>query len=137
MESNKLIIKNSLEELQKVQSFIEGQADEWSLRPEIKFNLNLILEEYVTNLISYGYHDDKEHQITIEIFNDGKQLKVEVMDDAGPFDITGIPENKEIDKPLEERKIGGLGIHFIRALADEIDYQSKSGKNKLTFIKRL
>ena len=45
-----------------------------------------------------------------------------------------IPENKEIDKPVEERRIGGLGIHFIRTLAEEIVYKSEGGLNKLTFL---
>jgi serine/threonine-protein kinase RsbW len=56
-----------------------------------------------------------------------------VTDDGKPFDLTKVSENTEIEKPLEERKIGGLGIHFIRTLAGEIIYKSEDGVNKLSF----
>jgi serine/threonine-protein kinase RsbW len=137
MESSKLVITNSMEELQKVQTFIDGLADEWVLKPEMRFNLNLILEEYISNLVNYGYHDAGEHTISIEVFREGSQVRVEVIDDAGPFDITETPDNEDVDKSLEERKIGGLGIHFIKTLADDLDYQTGTAWNRLTFIKRL
>ena len=134
MESKSLIIKNNLEELERLSMFIEELGKEFSLKAERVFEFNLILEEYITNLINYGYHDHENHEIIIGISRDGNQLKIEITDDAGPFNILETPENEDIDKPLEERKIGGLGIHFIKTLADEIVYKSEGGLNKLTIL---
>jgi anti-sigma regulatory factor (Ser/Thr protein kinase) len=137
MESRKLVIENSKQELEQVQSFIGALALEWSIKPEITFSLNLILEEYISNLVNYGYHDKNDHEISIEISREEARLKLVVIDDAGPFNILETPENEDLDKPVEERKIGGLGIHFIRSLADHLEYKSDNGRNKLTIIKRI
>lgn len=137
MVSQKLIIKNSIDQLEKLQLFLEEVSEEWSLGPNMTFELNLILEEYVTNLINYGYSDDQEHQISVELELNGRELKIVVVDDAGPFDLTESPENQEIDKPIDERKIGGLGIHFIKSLSNELIYKSDNGLNRLTVIKIL
>jgi anti-sigma regulatory factor (Ser/Thr protein kinase) len=137
MESNKLIIINKTEELEKVQAFIDELSSRWLLKPEQVFELNLILEEYITNLINYGYHDAEEHQIIIEFSKDNKRIKMMIFDDAGPFDLTKTPENQEINKPIEERRIGGLGIHFIKKLADELHYQTNEGENRLIIVLKL
>lgn len=137
MVSQKLIIKNNIDQLEKLQLFIETVSDEWSLGTNVTFELNLILEEYITNLINYGYNDDQGHLISLELELSGQELKIEVIDDAGPFDLTETPENQEINKPASERGIGGLGIHFIKTLSDNMDYQSSDGKNRLVITKKL
>ena len=134
MESRSLILSNKSEELEQLRMFIEELGRDWSLQASLVFELNLILEEYITNLVNYGYHDKDKHEISIEMIKEEAQLKIIVTDDAGPFNIMETPENKEIDKPVEDRRIGGLGIHFIRTLAEEIVYKSEGGLNKLTFL---
>ncbi len=135
MENFKLIIKNQTEQLEQVQAFIEEAAERWSLKPALVFEINLILEEYLTNLINYGYSDRADHFINIEISHQQNELRLLITDDAGPFDPGEVPDNEEIDKPLAERKIGGLGIHFIKKLADSIDYLSDEGINRLFISK--
>jgi anti-sigma regulatory factor (Ser/Thr protein kinase) len=135
MDSRTLIIINKINQLEQVQSFIEQIGSDWTLNDEMVFELNLILEEYITNLVNYGYHDEERHEIIIEISKEDNQLKMIVTDDAGPFNIMEVPENEDIDKPVEERRIGGLGIHFIRSLADQLEYDSSGGRNRLLIIK--
>jgi len=137
MANFKLIIKNHTEQLEQVQAFIEEAAESWSLKPALVFELNLILEEYLTNLISYGYSDKAEHLINIEIIHLQTEIRLLITDEAGPFDLSEVPENEEIDKPLAERKIGGLGIHFIKKLADKLEYSSEGGINRLVITKQL
>jgi len=137
MESMKLTINNKTEQLEQVRSFLEQAAAIWSLKTDLVFELNLILEEYITNLVNYGYHDDNNHEIIIEIIKEETQIMVRITDDAGPFNIIETPENEDIDKPVEERRIGGLGIHFIKNLADLLKYESREGKNKLTILKHV
>jgi anti-sigma regulatory factor (Ser/Thr protein kinase) len=137
MESRSLSISNKTDELERLRLFIENLGNDWSLKAELKFELNLILEEYLTNLIDYGYHDAEEHEINIGISKEETQLRIIITDDAGPFNILETPDNEEIDKPVEERQIGGLGIHFIKKLADGLRYASEGGKNQLILIKKL
>ena len=135
MESRSLAISNNPEELERLRMFFEELGHAWSLKAELVFELNLILEEYITNLVNYGYHDKENHEIMIEIVREINQLKIIITDDAGPFNILETPENDEIDKPVEERRIGGLGIHFIKKLADGLNYTSESGRNQLMILK--
>jgi anti-sigma regulatory factor (Ser/Thr protein kinase) len=137
MESRSLNIKNNTGELERLSMFVEELGNEWTLKAEPVFELNLILEEYITNLVNYGYHDRENHDIIIEIFKEETQLKIVIIDDASPFNILEIPENEEIDKPVEERTIGGLGVHFIKKLTDHLEYQSVRGKNRLVMVKKL
>ena len=137
MESRRILIQNRTEQLESVQLFLDELAETWSLKPELIFEINLILEEYITNLINYGYHDDKGHEISIEIYNEENRLKIMISDDAGPFDITKVPENTDIDHPVDERKIGGLGIHLIKKFTDQIEYESFGTMNRLIMLKNL
>ena len=137
MEIKKISIKNKMDQLEDVQQFLEQLGMEWQLDARMIFEINLVLEEYITNLVNYGYHDRENHDIIIEILKEETQLKIIIIDDAGPFNILETPENEEIDKPVEERKIGGLGIHFIKKLTDNLEYQSVVGKNRLLIEKRL
>lgn len=137
METRRILILNKMEQLEKVQLFIDELAESWTLKPELFFEINLILEEYITNLIGYGYHDEHDHEIAIEISVGEKQIKIIVTDDAGPFDITKVPENTDIDNPVEERKIGGLGIHLIKKFTDQIEYDRIGKLNRLIMLKNL
>ena len=134
MEVRKLIVKNDPEQLELIQDFIEKLGPEWELDSELVFKLNLILEEYINNLISYGFTDRLPHEITLELVKEASRLSLLISDDGNPFDITDFPEYQDFDKPLEERRIGGLGIHFIKTLADKIDCKSDRGVNKLTLV---
>jgi len=134
MEVKKLTVENKPEELELIRDFIEQMVPDWGLDTELVFKLNLILEEYINNLISYGFSDHLPHEISIEVLKGKNKIQVIVSDDGNPFDITMAPENEDIGKPLDERKIGGLGIHFIRTMAEEIAYKSEGGLNKLTFV---
>jgi anti-sigma regulatory factor (Ser/Thr protein kinase) len=131
MDVKRLTVRNEAAELEQIREFVDQLGQEWNFEA---FSLNLVLEEYIHNLISYGYTDKLPHEISIEITREGNVIRVSISDDGNPYDITELPENEDIHKPLEERKIGGLGIHFIRTLANEIAYRSSNGINTFSFI---
>jgi sigma-B regulation protein RsbU (phosphoserine phosphatase) len=92
--------------------------------------LDLVLDELLTNTISYGYTDGAEHWITIRLSWQPDELTVELEDDALPFNpLEQTTPNLNI--PLEERSIGGLGIHLVRHLTEQAEYQYRDGKNRL------
>jgi serine/threonine-protein kinase RsbW len=137
MEVKKIIIINKLDQLDRIQQFLEQLGTEWSLDPGLVFELNLVLEEHITNLVNYAYSDLEEHEISVEFEKHETQLRIVVSDDGKEFNILELPDNTEINKPLEERRIGGLGIHFIKTLMDHLEYESDGKANKLVMVKKI
>lgn len=132
----KLSIENKIENLAKVAEFIEEFGDKNGLNQKMVFELNLILDELVTNTISYGFKDEGIHTIDIMVEKDDNEIKIKMIDDGGEFNPL---ETKEVDlnKPLKEKSIGGLGIHFVKQKADEIRYERDEDKNILYVTKKL
>lgn len=137
MEVKKLIIQNRIEQLDLLQKFVEEAGEEWALDPRLVFEINLVLEEYISNLVCYAYKDSLEHKIAIEISFEKSEITMTVTDDGNSFNILDMPATDQIGKPLAERKIGGLGIQFIKSLTDRIIYQTDNGINKLVIEKKL
>jgi len=99
------------------------------------FAVNLALEELITNTISYGFTDDSAHTITISLDLDGRDLHVRIEDDAMPFNPLE-HEAPDLDAPLADRPIGGLGVHLVRTLMDEVRYERAGTRNVLSMRKR-
>lgn len=108
------------------------------LSGKVIFHLTLCLDELVTNIIDYGYADYDEHPIDVTISYEDDVITILVVDDATPFNIMDAPE-PELDTPLEERErpIGGMGVHIIKNMMDEIDYKRDGDKNVLRLTKRI
>ena len=98
----------------------------------IAYAVNLSLDELLTNTISYGYDDDARHRIDIAIRMDGSAMVVEITDDAKPFDPSEAAR-PDTDVPIEDRPIGGLGIHFVREMMDGFRYR-RSGKHNIVTL---
>ena len=131
-----IILANDIAEISKLAQFIEEIGDAFSLSPDVVFNLNLVLEEAVVNVINYAYPKE-EHQ---SIYLSAKLLEgsiVFVLTDTGlEFDPTKAPD-ADITLSADDRPIGGLGIFLIRQIMNEVKYERIDGKNVLTLEKRL
>ena len=129
-------LKNNLQEIDRMTKELEIYCDKEDLPSKIKHNLTLVLEELVTNIISYGYKDEKEHIISISFKKDKDTLIVEVEDDGIAFDpLKAKPP--AMDRDIDEMEPGGLGIHLVKKLTDEIEYRRKNNRNFLTFKMKL
>ncbi|HWK67654.1 MAG TPA: ATP-binding protein [Rhizobiaceae bacterium] len=98
--------------------------------------LELALDEILTNQINYGFRDGSAHEMLVDIRIDRDRLTVEIRDDGVPFDPLGIAA-PDLEAGIEERQIGGLGMHFVKALLDEVSYRRSRGWNVLTLGKTL
>jgi serine/threonine-protein kinase RsbW len=137
MQKHQLVITNKLPELEKLTRFLDAVAAEWQLHGDACFQLNLVLEEVVTNIIFYGYDDAREDHICIDMIKKDDSVTIVISDRARAFNPLQVPLPDDLDKPLRERKVGGLGILFIRTLLDEISYQRVEGNNILTLVKNI
>ena len=97
---------------------------------------NLAVEELVTNCIKYGYADTGQHVIEINMAVEAGELRMEIIDDGLPFDPLQQP-SPDITLPPESREIGGLGLHLLRTLSDDMTYARVDGKNRVTLVKRV
>lgn len=129
-----LKIHNNINELNKVAALVEEVGDELQLTSALIFNLNLVLEEAVSNIIYYAYPKQAEHEIVVQAELVDKSLVFTLTDSGKPFDPTQVAE-ADITLPVEERQIGGLGIFLIKQIMNEVEYQRIEGMNVFTLKK--
>ena len=133
MESVSLKITPELDQLARITAAVEdlGERDDWP--PDLVFKVNLVLDELWVNVVNYsGATGDVEVSLDV----DAEEVRLEIADDGRPFDpLTEISE-PDINAPLEDRPIGGLGIFLVREMMDELHYKRENGKNRLAMVKR-
>jgi anti-sigma regulatory factor (Ser/Thr protein kinase) len=130
-----LTLPNQKSEVVRLQDQLEAFARRHGLGARVLHEAQLALEEHLTNIISYGYDDKLEHQIKVRVQLSPSELRIEVEDDGRAFNPLEQPM-PDMSKPIEERSIGGLGIHMMRESLDKIEYRRADGKNILGMIKR-
>ncbi len=127
-------LKSSLSELDNLCEKLENFGQKIGLSKKLIFEINLALDELFTNIISYGFGDDEEHIIKVTLIPQQEELCLCIEDDGTPFNPIDF-QTSDVAQSVENCKIGGLGIHIIRKLMDEIGYQRCDGKNILTLKK--
>jgi serine/threonine-protein kinase RsbW len=132
--SLKLRIENRLSELTTLSRQVERYGRAVGLPPKAVMETNLILEEVIINIIHNGFNDSERHWIDIHLDHHGNRLRITIEDDGVAFNPCSA-EMPDTQCPLENRKIGGMGILLVRRLADQIRYRRVQGKNKLTVTK--
>jgi anti-sigma regulatory factor (Ser/Thr protein kinase) len=129
-------LKNDLSELARLHREVEGFASVHSLPPRVLLALDLSLTELVTNTISYGYGAAANRQIFVHLLARPGEIEAVIEDDGRPFDPRERPP-VDISTPLDERPIGGLGIHIVRNMMDSLEYRRDGDRNVVRILKRL
>jgi serine/threonine-protein kinase RsbW len=134
-EAVALHLKNDLLEIEKM----VGQVGHWCrlqrLPEELELQIDLVLDEVVSNVIRHGFNDGKEHIIEVSLGRENDLLSVTIEDDGRPFNPLDSPDF-DVDQPIEARRIGGMGIHLVRQIMDTVTYERREGKNCLLMTKR-
>jgi len=136
METVSITLKNKINEIVLLDSFLDELSEKWEAVAKRTFNINLALEEAVTNVINYAYKDNNEHLIILDFSLEDSELKIKITDDGIEFNPL-LKEDPNTELSLEERKIGGLGIFFVKKIMDNIEYERINNKNILTLIKKV
>lgn len=131
-----LVLKNDLSELARIADEIEshGNACGWPARWIM--NLNLSLDELITNTVSYGYRDTDEHEIRVTLTERDGALVTVLEDDGVAFDPFTSAPAPDLEADVEERRIGGLGVYFVKTLMDDVAYERFDNCNRITLIQR-
>ena len=131
-----LKLKNQMQELERVNQFVEEICEELNLGMELQLNLNLVMEEMVVNVISYAYPEGKTAEIELLAESDGKELTF-VLSDRGKEFAPTLSESADMDQNPAERDLGGMGIYIVKNIMNEVTYQRLEGKNLLTMKKEI
>jgi serine/threonine-protein kinase RsbW len=135
--SAKLSLKIQTEpsELNHIFAAVEdlGEKEGWS--PDLVFRVNLALEELGLNIMNHG-HDEGTHEIEINLTSEADALTIEIKDDGKPFDPLRDAPEPDLDSPVGVRNPGGLGVHLVRTMMDELSYRREQGKNHVTLVSR-
>jgi anti-sigma regulatory factor (Ser/Thr protein kinase) len=132
VKKTQIIIANSIAEMAKVADLVDRFGAEHAIPQRAVDHMNVCLDELLNNTISYGYRDEKAHEIAVELsLVDGALLIAEVRDDGVAFDP------RQADAPAFDGSVGGLGIHFVRKLMDHIDYARVGNHNVVRIGKKL
>ncbi|MGA7279600.1 MAG: ATP-binding protein [Desulfocapsaceae bacterium] len=129
-------LDNSIKELDKLSIELESAGRRWQLAPKIVLQLNLALDELFSNVVSYGFDKDSAQQVDMTLELSGDQIRATMVDDGLPFDPTK-PSDPELNLPLEEKNIGGLGIFLARQYVDDLQYRREGEKNIIILMKKI
>lgn len=132
----RIVLRNELPEIQKLHLELENFAQACGFSSRTLFEVKLVLEEIVANVISYAYEDSQSHEIVVQAQLANGELILAVEDDGRSFNPLLMPP-PDLESSLEQRKVGGLGLHLVREFTQSISYARKDGKNHLVLRKKI
>lgn len=127
-------IENNVDEISRLCDEVKKFCEDNQVSDDKYHDIVLILDEMVTNVISYAYPDGGVHTFTLDIHKgDDQRIYIKLVDDGIPFDPLG-KEEADTESSLEERQIGGLGIFLVKQLAETVEYSRMDDKNNLGIV---
>ena len=132
----RMTIGADLGEVARVNAALAEFSDAHAVPVSIRRSMNVVLDELLTNIISYAFPGQERGEVTIEVELRTDRLSVTLSDDGKPFDPFGMAA-PDTAPSVEERKIGGLGIHLVRRMMDEFSYHRRADRNVVTLAKLL
>jgi len=129
-------ILNRQEGLPLIAGMVSRFGAENGLAPRILHDVNVVLDEALSNIIAYGYETDVQSEITIRLEYSQDEMVVVIEDRGRPFDPLQAPP-PDLNGSVRTRKVGGLGVHFLRSLMDDVAYSRRDGVNRLRMTKKI
>ena len=124
---------NRAADLQRVLDDVEARLEAPPVSAKRMYAVRLVLDELVSNVINYGYDDQAEHQIGLKI-ETGEPFAVTITDDGKAFNPLEDAPAPVLEGPVEDRPIGGLGLHILKQMGMKMDYQRVQGRNTLRVV---
>ncbi|MFV2033309.1 MAG: ATP-binding protein [Gammaproteobacteria bacterium] len=144
-KSYQITLQASLENLDKVRRFVRQSGAGLGIVPEAVFELQLAVNEAVSNIVQHGYGGqtgcadagciDINNEVSIEMASRRDAVEVKIKDRAKPFnDATGA--EPMLATPLNERPYGGMGLYLIHQVTDKVEFSHVPGQgNELRLVK--
>lgn len=132
----RFMLSSSLSELERLHTILEQLKGDWQLPDTFILQLNLVLDELFTNVVSYGLGNEADQTVDFNLTHHGDAVEVIMCDRGRPFDPT-TADTPDLDLSLDEKPTGGLGIFLARRYADTFAYRRAEDKNILTLTKKI
>lgn len=120
----------------EVSAAFAGFAESHGLSADARRSISVALDELLANAMSHGRLGSDPCSITVEAELDQDRISVIITDDGPPFDPFSV-DAPDTTLSVEERSVGGLGIHLVRQLMDQVSYQRLEGQNVVMLVKQL
>lgn len=120
----------------RVQSLLDDLAAANRLPADPVTDMRVALDEILSNILRSGFSEGSPHRVEVTLSVDSQALTAEIEDDCAPFDPLAVAV-PDVRGSLHERPVGGLGIHFVRSLMNEVVYARMHGRNRLMLKKNL
>jgi anti-sigma regulatory factor (Ser/Thr protein kinase) len=122
--------------VQRAAELLDRLRQEHALPADAVADMQIALDEVLANVVTHAYGGDDSRWVGLRVTVGAGLLEAEVEDDGPPFDPLSVPD-PDLDAPLEERRVGGLGILFVRRLMSEVAYARRGDRNHLILRRRL
>jgi serine/threonine-protein kinase RsbW len=126
-----LTLANRMDEVPRLVALIDAFGTGAGLPDDLVFRLSVALDEVVTNIVRHAFQVEGGHEILLEIAVGQAMVTAVVQDDGPPFDLRTVPP-VDTGAPIEHRPRGGLGVHLVRSLAQEVTYHREGPRNIVT-----
>jgi serine/threonine-protein kinase RsbW len=126
-------IVNDLSEMARVADLVDRFGADNELPNDVVVALNVSLDEILNNIICYAYADTGRHEITVRLQLGRGSVEAVVEDDGRPFDPLAVAT----PRPRSAEREGGVGLHFVRSLTDQLSYTRRDGMNRLWLMKKV
>ena len=123
-------------EVARVNAAFAEFAQANALPASVRRSLQVALDELLTNTMVHGFAGREEGAVTVAVELHPDRVSVTITDDGKPFDPFSLPP-PDTALPLAERPVGGLGLHLVRGMLDEVSYQRRADRNVVVLAKRL
>jgi len=131
-----IVVVNERREIPRIGERLEEFGKACGLAPDDVASVNLAIDELVSNVINYAFDDGKVHQIQLTVTVEGDLLTLSIDDEGKAFNPLEVPM-PDLDQPIEQRPVGGLGIFLVKSIADTLAYRREDGHNILTLTRTL
>jgi sigma-B regulation protein RsbU (phosphoserine phosphatase) len=129
-------IEGQLSEVARVAVAFEAFASEQGVPTEARRSLQVVLDDLLANVVLHGLAGRAGGEAVVEVALSGDRLTVTISDNGPPFDpFARATPNTTLS--IEDRQIGGLGIHLVRQMMDEVSYARREDRNVTVLAKRL
>ncbi|RYD78151.1 MAG: ATP-binding protein [Verrucomicrobiaceae bacterium] len=129
-------LRAEVPEIERLNRLVRQFGELHELPGRALYAVTLTLDELVSNVILHGFDDPVGQEVSIRIEVAEREVRAIVSDGGRDFDPLSMPA-PDLSLPLEQRPLGGLGIHIVRSLMDHVEYRRENNKNLLTVRKRM
>ncbi|NCA82707.1 MAG: ATP-binding protein [Opitutae bacterium] len=124
---------NDSADLERTLDEVDARLAALDVSAKRKYAVRLALDELLSNVIRYAYDDGAVHRIGLKL-ETGEPFALTIDDDGKPFDPLADAPAPVLDGPVEDRPIGGLGLHILKQMGLKLDYRREAGRNVLRVV---